>query len=274
MIAVIIFIYDSITPFLSKLVENLNNQSCVDFELIIFNDDVNSADKYFKNLRVAYHIENVFGTPFEIRLHSLRKLRSSKYDHLIFHDSDDLMSLNSVAIKITYLKRFKLVVSDLSTMNDRGELTQNKIWSKRLRNCFEFDYRFLIDKNIVGLGNTAIRKSVLSIDLIKPHSEPIAGDWFIFYSLIKEKNIHGVFTSECQTLYRQHNENIAGLQNLSITSLRRSIAVKKSHYQLLEMEEELSKLASIEEKIGSGDFGFSVGLNFHFFWWENLNYVT
>ena len=273
MVAVVIFIYDSVSLFLTNLVENLNGQSCLDFELVIFNDGVSSPHEYFKNLMVTHHIVDVSGTPFEIRLYSLKKLRSSKYDYLIFHDSDDLMSINAVATKINYLKKFELVVSDLSTLNGRGELIQNGVWSNRIRNQFEFDYRFIIDKNIVGLGNTAVRQSVLSIDLTKPDFDPIAGDWFVFYSLIKEKSITGVFTSECQTLYRQHNENIAGVQSLSIASLRRSIAVKKDHYKLLEMDDELSRLMEIEKKVRAGNLSFSAGSEFQFFWWENLNYV-
>src|SRR5690606_7399402 len=122
------------------------------------------------------------------------------FENIVFQDADDLMSDNRVEVSARYLKEYDIVVYELSLIDENGKLYREQVWSERLESGFSFDAKFIRKWNIVGLGNVAIRRSLLENEVAKPKSPLVAVDWFIFYQLMMKASAKAVFINECQVL--------------------------------------------------------------------------
>lgn len=164
------------------------------------------------------------------------------------------------------LKSAVLVSNDLNLMNERGAIFEKTIWKERLPEDYSFDYNFLKDKNIVGLGNTGFRKELLESSLIYSPS-PLIADWFIFYQLLKQSTYNCSFTSACQTNYRQYDKNDAGIRE--VTAERLSYVVKVTNQQNKGLQEiQMGNFVPIETKYN----GQIINYKHKFpFWWEEIS---
>jgi glycosyltransferase involved in cell wall biosynthesis len=272
---IVTYVYPRATEYLPQLVSSIRNQTHQNFGVIVFNDGVDQPEQYFNDLNVPIQIRAVSGSPLEIRIASLETLRNNSASYFIFQDADDYMSSNRVEVAYQKLLSYDLVVNDLNLIDERGILIQECIWKQRLQNNFIFTAEFLKDKNIAGLGNTALKRDILHIQ-IKKIMEPLAADWFIFYQMMDNGKLTGVFTSECQTDYRQHEGNTAGIKKLSRLSIEHAIKVKLAHYKALEalgynFNVEIKKLEELKIRI-SYISNFDLNINAVPLWWEETNF--
>jgi hypothetical protein len=267
---VVLFIYPNVESYLEPLVLSLNNQTSKEYSVMIFNDGLKSAELLFENLDNNHQIINISGTIKEIRQEAFKLLKESDVGTIIFQDSDDFMSNNRVEVCLDYLKTYSLVCNDLDLIDTEGNLIREGYWTDRLSNSFIFDYNFIKKFNIVGLGNTAIRKELLDNEIQFSSDAIIALDWFIFYQLLEKSKEQGVFVNTCKTIYRQHQNNEVGLGEFSKKRLKHAINVKKAHYNALNnvgfhFENELNEL----EKINTNQENFfKINNNKSLFWWE------
>jgi hypothetical protein len=264
------YIYPSATAYVNDFIESVSAQQTQNFHVWIFHDGIDNPAPLFRSLNHDVRFFQMQGTPTKIRYDSLAILAGSDYTHIIFQDVDDTMSANRVEVATRYLSDFDLVVNDLSLMNEHGTIIKEKIWSARLPNRFEFDYSFILHKNIVGFGNTAVRSSLLG-EALQFDNVPVAADWFLFFQLMIKTRARAVFTSDCCTNYRQHAHNIAGLKKTDTQRLRHVLEVKKAHYQGLcniglDFHKELQKISNlaIPEKLPDNTPVHD------YFWWEEI----
>jgi hypothetical protein len=178
---------------------------------------------------------------------------------------------------VDYLKTHQLVVNDLDIMNADGVVTNKKYWSERLDNGFIFDHHFIEKLNIVGFGNTALQSQLLTTEISNSSVEPLAADWFVFYQLLEKSNSKGIFINEGTTLYRQHDNNTAGLGGVvTIQRINNAFEVKKKQYQALQACgydcAELLKEIEINQKVTYKNNLFNIKKPL--FWWEETTLIV
>lgn len=278
-------IFKNNLKYFDDFLSSLNDQTDKDFELFLFADNVKDIETHirFKNLKIK--IFHLTGTPFQIRIKAL--IEVSKYDisNIIFADTDDLMSSDRVKYSKIYLKKYSIVCNDLNIIDSNGNITAASYWKNRLGNMFVFNSDFIIDKNIVGLGNSAIKAKVLKKSLIKLLQIKDASDWLLFTFLSKRKKIF-FFTEAC-TNYRQHSDNNLGRKSINNDNLLNLLKMKIIHlkniskYEIITKNNSLNTPKVIEKYLSlinnpnllklNVDHLNSINLNY--FWWEELNYL-
>lgn len=270
--ALVSFIYPKITPYLGELVKAINDQTSKDFVLLLFNDGLLNANQYFNELTCDYQLIELqkCASVNEVRWKAIQMLNDFPLDYIIFQDADDLPSANRVESAVRELQKHKLTCCN--TLPFFGK-TISKGWEDRLANHFVFDASFIRNKNILGLGNTALRVELLKEKTV--HSERVvAYDWFFFYQLLEKTQIKALFDSESYVLYRQHDSNIAGMHN-TLDSLRLQYVyeVLQKHYEELikfgfdELKNELNVL----RKLSINQIQ-KIQLKTTLFWWEEISY--
>lgn len=272
-ITVVMYIYPGVEKYLGDLIKSINRQSIKTFNVIIFNDNLKNAKHLFKNLNTDFQIIGVEGTVNEIRFNSLSDIKKKGSDYIIFQDADDFMAQNRIEECSKALDNYDIVVNDLSIIDTNSKILESSYWEKRLEEGFTFDSCYLRNKNIVGLGNTAIKKYLLADVRLCFSLMPLAFDWFLFYQIFKLNNLKAVFIKNTTTFYRQHQENIAGVKELDSSRLKHILNVKKLHYESLskigyDFERELNELSQINpEEVDFLKFNLDDG-NTNLFWWE------
>ncbi len=272
-ISLVLYIYPGIEKYLNDLIRSINNQSNKEFDIIIFNDNANNLNVLFKDLEIHYSIVGVTGSINQIRFDSLKILRDIKSEYIIFQDADDFMAENRIEENLKALRNYDLVVNDLCLVNENSQIMENSYWAKRLGNDFEFDEKFLRDKNIVGLGNTSINKSLLIDPRLSFSPLPLAFDWFLFYQILELNNLKALFITSTTTYYRQHQDNIAGIKKLDFPRLKHILNVKNAHYNALsnigfDFEKELYQLNQIQVNLIDFLKFDSIKENINLLWWE------
>lgn len=227
-IALFTVFYPGLELYLDDFLSSLEMQSFDDFVLVIFNDGLSTSalKKYSLNFRIV----EASGTPAKIRENGIKYLKSHGYDYVIFGDSDDFFEENRIEKSVEALSSYDIMVNDLSIVDNSGKILNDKYISNRVENNSKIENKFIIDKNIFGLTNSAVRLEKI-IDTKIPENI-VAVDWFLF-SLALNRGANAIFTSETKTYYRQHGSNIVGLGNLSRDIILRGVNVKKSHYEAM-----------------------------------------
>ncbi|HAD34303.1 MAG TPA: hypothetical protein DCF44_07370, partial [Chitinophagaceae bacterium] len=201
-------------PFFTGFFGSLSKQSNQDFDLLLFNDGVPNhelADQIQRHSELNSLVIDVKGSIASIRKQGLECLKQfPEYQNIIFGDSDDFFSDNLIDSSIAGLKNYDILFRDLNIVDEQGKLLIPHFWGGRLNHGFEPDIDFLLDQNVMGLGNVAMRSSCLQAYAID-EDHPVV-DWSLFCSMLLEQaHLHIYFDSEVQTYYRQHTNNIDGL---------------------------------------------------------------
>lgn len=275
-ISLILYVYPGIEKYLNDLIRSINNQSSKEFNVIIFNDHLGNVNLLFKSLLITPTIVEVHGSPNEIRFNSLIDIKALGSEYVIFQDADDFMAENRIEENLKALENYDLVVNDLTLINENSKILEDSYWTKNLGNGFEFDEKFLRDKNIVGLGNTSIKKSLLIDPRLSFSALPLAFDWFLFYQIFKLNNLKAVFITNTTTYYRQHQDNIAGIKKMDFPRLKHVLNVKNTHYNALsnigfDFRNELYQLNQIQVDVIDFLKFNSDKENFNLLWWEETN---
>ncbi|MBI3519738.1 MAG: hypothetical protein HY062_10330 [Bacteroidetes bacterium] len=228
-LAVVTFFYPNAHTYLAGFLNCIRHQTKQDFTLLVFNDGVKNISDAFNEYSHTILFVDVSGTPTQIRFQAFEYLKSTNFEKIVFQDIDDEMTSNRVAVLAELLDDNMIVSNDLSLVNNDGILYAASVWADKINDLSKFDVTYILKKNIVGIGNSGIRKDVLKVK-IAYSSLPKVADWFMFYQLMCLGNFKVLFTSRCQTLYRQHQDNMAGVKEFNKQRLEYVIDVKLSHY--------------------------------------------
>jgi len=194
--------------FLKTFFNSLSTQTYKNFDLVIINDDFKNLD-FYKDLYTNLNIIDInsCNTPAKNREVGINYCIDQNYDVLVFGDSDDYFKDNRIEKSLELLKKSDVIVNDLSLFDENGVYEKNYL-SNRLKNLDIIDFKFIKDKNIFGMSNTAIK--LKNIKKVSFNSTIVAVDWFFFKTILK-KNHRAIFTNETETFYRQYKNNTIGL---------------------------------------------------------------
>ena len=195
--------------FLIDFFDSLSAQTYKDFDVVVVNDGY----KDFEKIKEKYSKLNIIelyckDTPAKNREFGINFCKNKKYEYLIFGDSDDYFSQNRIECSLGLLKNNDIVVNDLSLFDNNGTYEDMYI-SNRLESKSKINYKYIQNKNIFGLSNTAIKTNILTRVSFDEHI--IAVDWELYKGLLKD-GFSAIFTNEMITYYRQHKDNTVGLQ--------------------------------------------------------------
>jgi len=234
-------IFPANQAYYNDFIESLNAQSNANFDLILFNDGITDIENLIQGMpfqKGLLKIIPVEGSPAEIRSMVLNHLAASTYTNCVFGDSDDYFSSNRVEESVKNLDNGSDVVfCDLDIVNEKGGVLNSNYYSNRLKNGFEPDLNFMLNKNVCGLGNTSIKINALPTNLNFPVSI-MAVDWLLYTRMMLDgKRI--TFTNQSSISYRQHEENSIGIGALTKDRVRKGIQVKMAHYKTLSTENDV-----------------------------------
>jgi hypothetical protein len=225
-------VHRKIELYLVDFFNSLREQSFKSFELILFNDALD--ENVLIKLSVGLNVEiiDVKGSPNEIRNEMILFLIRSDFEHCIFGDADDFFPKNRIKENISLLDISDIVVNDVHLVNQKGDLIQKNYFSNRLENGSLIDFNTILDKNILGLGNTAIRTSILTKRLLV-NSNILAVDWQVFSRLLLVYKSKTIFTNNTAIYYRQYDGNMIGLDKLNLEKVKFIVNVKIEHFKSL-----------------------------------------
>jgi hypothetical protein len=226
MIGFLAVIFPENLIYFKKFLWSLSIQSHKDFSLILFNDGCTSKvlENHLIDFDLTYKIIDVNSiTPVQIRKKMVQYISKNNIDIAVFGDTDDYFDNNRIEICVKKLKNHDIVVNDLVLFKDEIVLEEDFL-SKRFLNNSDITIKDIMDKNIFGLSNTAIKSSVIyDMDF---EENLIAVDWFLFSEFLLKKST-AIFTSDCRTYYRQHDKNTVGLGDQNYKAIATSIKIKK-----------------------------------------------
>lgn len=278
-IAVFSVIFESNLKYLNEFINSLNNQNNQCFELFLINDGLSPSVLYdafqFATFPVIFYAINDKLKPAQIREIGFKELSKRNYKKIIFADTDDLMSANRIERSIEMLDLYPVVFTDITLISENSIVIESSIWKDRLSNV-EVNRNFLYDKNVLGLGNSAILGSFLR-NIVFPN-DIIAVDWYYFTIILGNQNAG--FISDAITFYRQHFNNTIGIKEVTIERLEFIFKVKEQHYaELINIDTQYAKYASEmihKKKLLSDGYVTAYEINknkINFFWWEETNYI-
>jgi glycosyltransferase involved in cell wall biosynthesis len=269
----ITYVYPGVENYLNKLLDSLNKQTDTDFEVLFFNDGIPALDWVKNIINIPFKIIPISGSPNEIRFKSLKIITDIDTDVVIFQDADDFPDLNRIEEVKKAMKSHDLVVNDLNIIYDNENLVESRWWYNRLENNILFEYEFIKYKNIVGLGNSAIKKTLLNPKNLMFDELPIAFDWFMFYQIMYNNKLKGLFINTTCTNYRQHHKNLAGFKKMDKPRILRVLDVKFNHYKALQrigfdFLVEIKEIEAIRKHFLTQDTIKENRLILNPFWWE------
>ncbi len=280
--AVFSVIFPANLVFFDDFIASLNYQDVSNYELFLVNDGVNSevlAQKLL-TLKAPVKVADADGklTPTEIRMYGIKKLlEQNRYKKVIFADTDDYMSFDRVRLSLIKLDEYPIVFNDLTLVNEVGVVFNEHIWNSRIEHL-KLDKTFLLNKNVLGLGNSAILASHLR--LMDIPQEIIAVDWYYFSNLLNDEDEIG-YVGETVTYYRQHSANTVGVKRVSLERLKFITEVKEAHFRAMskidnQYLEQLKEIQNLKEQLNNKNFDINNLLNTHtnYFWWEESNFLN
>jgi len=216
-------IYPGCEPWLPRFFESVAGQTRDDFDLMILNDGVTDAGNLIPPATHRFQLIPVQGTIAKVRQQGIDLLMESDYKKIIFADADDYFSENRIEKSAEALETADIYVNDLTSVDEDENLIQKNYFSSRLGNQYEIEPDFILRKNIMGLGNSAVRKTGLR--KINIPDNTIAIDWLIFTDMLL-RGCSAIFNSECVTFYRQHDKNTAGFKKITPQKIELALSVQ------------------------------------------------
>jgi len=268
MIAFGTVVYNNAISFLNEFVDDINQQTSFDFDLLVINDDIDKVvlDNILSRVNKKVIVVNKYGsgkTPVELRIELLKEAKIRDYDLLVLGDCDDRFDKKRVElIKDSFIKYkdYSFFYNNLCKFDGKPALKEMPQETNSISNVLQHNY--------LGLSNSSISLSQLSIDFINSLHEcnSFVFDWYLFSRIICNGG-KGLYINDAITFYRIYENNYAGVSNE--IQLRKEINVKSKHYKLMSkydkvynvIYEKLLKLDNQEIQINKSCLTY---------WWDNI----
>lgn len=225
-------VYVEALDYLEDFFDSIEKQNYNDFEILLINDNfsLNQLEKLVKRTLFKHKVTIIDTqaklTPVELRLELLKEAKA-RFDFLILSDCDDIMTENRVQCFAESLEdTYGFYYNEIRT------LEYGKVMPKLPVNVD--DWKDISEYNFLGMSNTAIDVSLLSIEFIDSLSQCKTNifDWYLYTRIVLE-GLKGKKVDSCFTLYRIHNNNLAGIISNTKQALMREIEIKLKHYDSL-----------------------------------------
>lgn len=253
--------------------DSLDGQTYKNFDVVVVNDEYVG----FQNIIQRYSNLNIIELKFSSthaknREFGINYIIRNNYNILVFGDSDDYFKSNRIEVSVDKLLEYDVVVNDLSLFNNNTFV--RRYISNRINNNSEIYIEFIEKKNIFGMSNSAIKLGKLKE--IEFNKELVAVDWY-FFSTLLIKGYKAVFTNETETFYRQHDENIIGIGNITDEIIEKGVNLKLEQYELLVIKDVRYKKLLIDMKVlknNMKDKEIIIEKNIEFpLWWEEIDLI-
>lgn len=272
---ILTFTYPLIEPYFEDFLKSCENQTNNDFDLIIMNDGFMSLQAMVKlHPTLSTTVKDYNGSISENRLYGLNFVKQRGYKYVILADSDDFFSANRVQKTKELLSQYEIVANEFDLVNIHGaELDVNYI-SHRLKNGHIVDFESIKSQNILGFSNSAFRTEIIPVNLSIPKDIAVV-DWF-FYTILLHVGHKAVFSNEMTTYYRQHSENMIGINNDTPENYKKKLTLKAKHYKYLSCSisefETLAKQYSEVDNLSNSQITNLLQNNkiTYPLWWENI----
>lgn len=202
-----------------------------DFDLVIVNDGVDC--RYLESFRrFRTTILNGVKSISKNRELGINYIIMEKYDYVFLCDIDDLIEPSRISLCLKYFENTEadIVVNDLNIIGQNKQLLIKEYFKKSINETTKIDLEFILNKNILGFSNTALKCKKLKLCTL-PYDLKIV-DWYWFTLLIKQ-DLQVRFLSKALTLYRQHSNNLIGINNFSEKLFVKMLALKEMHFLYL-----------------------------------------
>lgn len=255
--AVLTVVFPPLEKYLPDFLDSLAKQTFTEYDLIIVNDGILNLE----NIIHRYKFSKVWfisgeNNPAKNRELGINFARQKDIKYLIFADADDFSSENRISESRKVLAKSDICVHEISVVNNSGKILCENYFSNRIKHGQKITLVDLLDKNLLGLGNTAINLHCLNSP-VQFEKSLTAVDWF-FYTQLLIDNKQARFTNRAKVYYRQHNENTVGIGDFSEENIKQAVIVKKQHYQKFKNYPEFYKLDksvnSLAKKINNPEF--------------------
>ena len=226
-------VYKSAGKYLKDFLTSLEQQGNELFSILLLNDDIGDDDLKSIVSPYALHIECIKyrnRTPVQLRIELLRQAKLRQADLLILGDCDDYFSHNRVQ---NIINTYEEHLDKAFFYNDLVNMNGERLMPELPKEVISFEN--IGEYNFLGLSNTAVNIDKLSYEFIETLKEYhyYIFDWYL-YSRILLLGLSGVKVQNCNTIYRLHENNLAGIAEMSYADIEREITVKKQQYECLE----------------------------------------
>lgn len=280
--AIVSVIFPGNLVFFESFLKSLTTQQNKTFELLLIVDSIRDINMYLKDYLNLFKITtfHASGTVASIRQQAIKWLITQPFEYFVFADSDDRLSNDRVYVCCDYLKSCDIVVNDIAPFANELAIPQEGYWSDRLSDKKDITSADIVNYNLLGLGNTAIRKQVLKHITISENL--IAVDWFIFFRWLQ--NASAIFVHDGIVQYRQHSSNTVGIKKITPHKLITVVEVKVAHYRALRNEfpfliptllknEKLLKELNADPAFCEATADYLNAKQINYFWWEETEYI-
>lgn len=236
-----VVIYKQAMYFIREFLQNMEQQTNQDFDLLIVNDDcdmdeLDLLDKYLceNGLAGRFHMINgISKTGFvaDYRVQLIYEAKNQGYDLLIIGDADDLFAGTRIE-KVTnvYQKNRNRAFYYNYLYDNRGRILMRNI--PKEVSCIND----ILQRNFLGMSNTALNMSCMTKEFIVSLYDgccPVF-DWYLFSRILLDIGT-GILVENTYTVYRLYTDNLVGIQNAANReTVRREKEVKLAHYARLE----------------------------------------
>lgn len=270
---ILTFIYPGCEKYIGEFIDSLLYQTEKDFDIIIINDGMQASD--IPHIPFNHQIIDYSLSISKNREFGISRVRELGYKHLILSDIDDYFHHSRIEKLLWGLKSFDAVVSDLDIVSYNGSILENKYFQQTHSIPNKLFKEFLDEQNICGFSNTAINIKTIP-EFSFPNNLKIV-DWYFFSTLINKGMSIG-FINQSLTYYRQHSDNLIGIDDFSINLFKQMLPMKILHYKFMSEHDDrfidllnrYSKMATSNDKEIERAIIINKLINNKPLWWENI----
>lgn len=226
-------VYHSAWKYLNEFCKSLNEQTTQEFTVLIVCDNlpkpcIQELKQKLKQPLILIPITEKRSIP-DLRVTLIKKSKQYDFDLLILGDFDDIFQRNRVE-KIKQM--FKLHSEYAFFYNQLVDFSGKEVFSILPKEISGINR--LLESNFCGLSNTALNMQLIDDGFIDSlfEGETRVFDWYLFSRIILSGG-KGQYVADTKTLYRIHENNVAGISVRMQQDYEKELSIKKVHYNLL-----------------------------------------
>lgn len=205
--------YSSAKKYIGQFLGSLKNQTLKDFTLCIINDGAENLNAVLKphkrDLKIIVVKPKRRLTQAELRGLLIRQAYKLKADVLVFGDIDDFFGKSRLEKTVKKIDGHAFVFNNIVLVDFRGKSYSRSLFIRKDLQKDIKDNKAILDKNMLGLSNTALNLPIANMQGIKIPKNIVAVDWWIFSKLLLNGN-KGKYINDTASFYRQHDDNLVG----------------------------------------------------------------
>ncbi|MBO6783119.1 MAG: hypothetical protein JJ899_07595 [Alphaproteobacteria bacterium] len=234
--AVCTTLYEAARAFLPAYMAGLRQASAgEDVSLIVVVDDLSEPAAVLSELGAICPVSAVYAaegeTPARIRRRLFAEAIVSSADILIFVDMDDVLAPDAPGLYAYAVENAQFAYGDMNLIDATGQVLGRRFFDDAHVPWRIEGVETLLDRNFLGLSNTAIRRDAMPDAAFSVPDDVIAVDWWLFTTLLMT-GCKGQRVPQAVSDYRTYGANTLGAGGLSSRAdLLRFLEIARRHYQ-------------------------------------------